>query len=258
MSRSLLLRLVAAVVFWLGAPAAAPHADEATVAVAANFLVPLRALATAFEMTSDHEIVVVAGSTGQLYAQIVSGAPFDAFLAADHERPRQLAAARLGLADSVFTYAAGRLVLWSRDPGLVRDDTLSKLPDLGFRWLAIAEPDVAPYGAAARQALVELGHWSVIEPRIVRGQNVAQAFAMAETGNAELGLVALSQALAYGGDASYRVVSPGLHDPIRQDAILLRRGAENAAARAFLEFVRSSDAASIIERFGYSAGDRPD
>jgi molybdate transport system substrate-binding protein len=235
----------------LGAACGADRADEATVAVAANFLIVARALEIEFEATSGHELVVTVGSTGQLYAQIVNGAPFDVFLAADRERPRLIAEANLGDASSVFTYAVGQLVLWSGDAGRVLDKPLSNQLRSDYRFLAISEPGVAPYGVAARQLLENLGLWSELEPRIVRGQNIAQTFTMVETGNAEFGLVALSQALAYDGSASYQAVPSNLYDPIRQDAVLLQRAADNAAARQFLDFLKSPAASEIIERFGY-------
>lgn len=228
------------------------RADEATIAVAANFLAPLGALVAEFESATPHRITITSGSTGQLYAQITNGAPFDILLAADQERPRLLAEAGTGDASSVFTYAVGRLALWSRDPDLVDEDTLAGLAGLDFRWLAIAEPDVAPYGAAAKQTLENLGVWASLGPRIVKGQNIAQTFAMVETGNAELGLVALSQALAYEKPASYAVVPSSLHDPIRQDAILLRRAVENPAAVGFLDFIQTAPAREILDRYGYS------
>ncbi len=175
------------------------------------------------------------------------------FLAADRERPRRLAEQGLGVAASVFTYATGRLALWSRDPQRIGEESLATLADADFRWLAMAEPAVAPYGAAARQALENLGAWAAVERRIVTGQNVAQAFAMAQTGNAELGLVALTYAMAYEGGGSYVVVPSEWHDPIRQDAVLLRRGAGKQAALDFVEWLRSPEAAAIVTSFGYGA-----
>ena len=229
------------------------HADEVTVAVAANFLLPLESLAAEFESTTGHDVAISPGSTGQLYAQIVNGAPFDVLLAADAERPRLLAESGLGDADTRFTYALGRLALWSRDPALVDDALLERLGDLDFRFLAIAEPAIAPYGAAARETLESLGLWELFtaDSRIVRGQSIAQTFAMIETRNAELGFIALSQAVAYDGDASWAVVAPERHAPIRQDAILLVRASGSPAARQFLDFLRSPAAAAIIESFGY-------
>lgn len=236
------------------AGATTARADEVLVAVATNFLAPLEEIAAAFEAGSSHSVAISSGSSGQLYAQIVNAAPYDLLLSADAERPALLAAAGLGEPQSVFTYAIGQLVLWSRDPDLVDSTTLERLGQLRFRWLAIAEPDVAPYGAAARETLESLGLWSTLEPRLVRGQSIAQAFAMVATGNAELGLVAHSQALTYEGEASYALVPQGRFAPIRQDAILLRHGADNPAARGLLEFLRGPVAGAIIERYGYAAG----
>lgn len=243
--------LAALVIFT--ALSAAPRAEPVTVAVATNFLAPLRTLEAAFEASSGHDVTVVAASTGQLYAQIVHGAPFDVLLAADEERPRLLAEAGRAAAGSQFTYATGRLVLWTRDRELARGLSLETLRAGGFRWLAIANPDVAPYGRAAREALEALGAWDELEPRLVRGQNVGQAFVMAESGNAELGLVALAQAIAHEGPAAYVEVPAGLHEPIRQGAILLERGRDNTAALAFLEFLRGPEAAAVVARYGYSA-----
>jgi molybdate transport system substrate-binding protein len=237
---------------FIGAVSEIVQADEVTIAIAANFLIPSRALESAFEATSGHQIVVTSGSTGQLYAQIVNGAPYDILLAADQERPRLLAERDLGDSSSVFTYAIGQLALWSNSAERIREDSLNRLLDIEFRWLAIPEPNVAPYGHAARLVFDNLGVWSALEGRIVTGQNVGQTFAMIETGNAQLGLVALSQALAYDGQASYLVVPSELYDPIRQDAILLRRAVENTAAHEFLAFLKTPAAAEIMGRYGYS------
>jgi molybdate transport system substrate-binding protein len=228
------------------------RAEEVTLAVAANFLIASRALKREFEASTGHRVNVTSGSTGQLYAQIVNGAPYDIFLAADQERPHLVAASGLGDAASVFTYAIGQLALWSGDPDRIHDGQMMAALQSDFRWFAIPEPDLAPYGAAARQALEKLGVWEELEPRIVKGQNVAQTFAMIETGNAQLGLVALSQALVYQGPASFRAVPAALYDPIRQDAILLSRAKDNDAARQFLEFLKMPAAAAIMQRFGYA------
>jgi len=241
---------LAALVFSLCGTVA--QCEEVRVAVAANFLGTLRDLEPVFSELTGHRIATTAGSTGLLYAQIRNGAPFDVLLSADRERPRLLVEDGFGEASETFTYAVGRLVLWSGEPGRVGESTLSELADVRFRWIAIADPATAPYGAAARQVLQSLGFWDVLQARLVRGQNVAQTFAMTETGNAELGLVSLAQALAYRGAASFAVVPHELHEPIRQDAVLLDRGIENAAAQAFVEFLRSPAAAAIIERSGYA------
>jgi molybdate transport system substrate-binding protein len=230
-------------------------AEQVTVAVAANFLSPVRALEPAFEAVSGHELLISSGSTGQLYAQIVNGAPFDVLLAADQERPRRLVDEGVADAASVFTYAVGRLALWSAEPERIHELPLAELLAGEYRWLAIAEPAVAPYGAAAQQVLEELGAWGSVQSRLVRGQNIAQTFAMVQTRNAELGLVALSQALTYDGAASYQIVPQALHDPIRQDAVLLQRARDNPAALAWLEYLKSPAAGATIERFGYAVSD---
>lgn len=229
-------------------------AETATVAVAANFLAPARMLETAFESATPHEVTLVSASTGQLYAQIANGAPFDVLLAADTRRPRLLAENGLGVAASRFTYAVGRLALWTRDPGFREGLSLEILGEAEFRWLAIANPHVAPYGAAAREALEALELWGRLEPRIVRGQNVGQAFVMARSGNAELALVALSQVRAHEGPGAHVVVPADLHAPLRQDAILLARAGGNPAAAAFLDFLRGPAAAKLVERYGYFSG----
>jgi molybdate transport system substrate-binding protein len=246
--------LLAVAVLVGAAPAAA---DTATVAVAANFLAPFEALRASFEDASGHRLAAAAGSTGQLYAQIANGAPFDALLAADQEHPERLAAAGLADGTARFTYAVGKLALFTRSRERFAPLGVDTLRRSDFRWLAIANPALAPYGAAAEQTLRALGVWEAVEPRIVRGQNVAQTFAMAETQNADLALVALSQVLTYQGTADYFEIPDHLYAPLRQDAVLLERGHANAAARDFLEFLQSAAAVRLIESFGYgTAGTR--
>lgn len=237
-------------------------AETATVAVAANFIEPFEALVRQFAAAEPHRITMVAGSTGQLYAQIVNGAPFDALLAADQAYAARLAAAGHAVAASRFTYAVGRLALFTRETERFAPLSLATLAPLAtlarggeFRWLAIANPDLAPYGQAAKETLATLELWDTLAPRLVQGQNIAQTFAMVETRNAELGLVALSQAIAYEGTAAWFEVPSGYHEPIRQDAILLERGADNAAAKAFFAFLTTPGARATIEAYGYGAGD---
>ena len=206
-------------------------------------------LEISFEEDGIHELAVVYGSTGQLFAQIVNGAPYDVFLAADRERPRRLA--DMGLGNAPFTYAFGRLALWTREPGFIDSLTVSVLTRGDFRRLAIANPRLAPYGVAARETLHALGMWESLQAKIVFGENVGQAFAMAETRNAELGLVALSAAVAYTNIATYVSVPPEYHGPIRQDAILLNRGRDNPAALAFIDFLRGIDARRTIAEAGF-------
>jgi molybdate transport system substrate-binding protein len=235
-------------------PAHPLRAETATVAVAANFLAPLEELKTLFEAETGHEIVISSGSTGQLYAQVTNSAPFDVFLSADSEHATRLAAEGLGDEATQFTYAVGKLALWTHAPAKFEPIGLATLRRTDFRWLAIANPELAPYGLAAEQTLRYLGLWEPLQDRLVRGQSIAQTFAMAETGNAELAFVALSQAVSYQGIAGYFEVPSELYDPLRQDAILLRRGADNAAAQAFVEWLRGPRAAAVIAEFGYETG----
>lgn len=230
-----------------------PARGDALLAVAANFAEPIERLQAAFEPSSGHRLIVATGSTGKLYAQIKNGAPFDVLLAADQARPHLLAAEGLALPSTRFTYAIGRLTLWSPDPKRIGKDGVLALKAKNFRYLAIANPDLAPYGAASKQALQALRLWDTLQDRIVMAQNIGQTHALVATGNAELGLVALSHVLSLRNPApgSRWDVPPDLHAPIRQDAVLLKRGASNPAARAFLEFLRHTAARKIIEEFGY-------
>jgi len=231
------------------------HAEDATVAVAANFTAPAEALQKLFEQRTAHRLKLTSGSTGQLYAQIANGAPLDALLSADREHVDQLIAA--GLADGTlrFTYAVGKLALWTRETEKFKPLDLSSLARADYRWLAIANPELAPYGRAAEQVLRKVGLWDALQRRIVRGESIAQTFALADTRNADLAFVALSQVIAYRnkGAASFEV-PPELYEPIVQDAALLKRASGNAAARGFLEFLRTPDALRVIEEFGYAAG----
>lgn len=228
-------------------------AAEATVAVAANFTEVVHRLGKIFARKTGDHIKVTIGSTGALYAQIRNGAPFDIMLAADQRRPRLLEQKGDAVAGSRFTYAIGRLTLWSPKPGVVATDGAKTLAAARFHKIAMANPRLAPYGAAARETLEALGLYNKLVPRIVTGANIGQTFAMVSTGNAELGFVALSYVL------SSRNTQPGsrwdvpqkFYKPIRQDAILTKHGKNNPAARAFLAFLKSPQALAIIKRFGY-------
>lgn len=234
----------------LAGPAAA---EEAVVAVAANFSEVAERLAKDFERESGHTLTFVAGSTGKLYAQIANGAPFDAFLSADQESPERLEKEGLAVAGSRFTYAIGRLTLWSSEPGRVGSDGAATLREGTFRRLAIANPALAPYGAAAQQTLERLGLWERFKDRIVMGQTIGQAHTLVVSGNAELGFVALSSVLSPRNETrgSRWDVPTDLHDPIRQDAVLLARAAGNPAARGFLGFLRSAPAKAVMKTYGY-------
>jgi molybdate transport system substrate-binding protein len=230
--------------------AALARADEARIAVAANFAAPAQRLAAQFEERSGHRLRLSTGSTGKFYAQIRNGAPFDVLLAADEDTPRRLAAQKLA-PQAPFTYAIGKLVLWSPQPGLV--DAGGKVLAAGsFRRLAMANPKLAPYGVAAEQTLQSLGVRAALEGRIVMGESIAQAFQFVAGGNADLGFVALSQlrpSAPPGGSAW--LVPQSLYAPIRQDAALLAHGVASQAAREFLEFLTSTAGRSVIARYGY-------
>lgn len=235
-----------------GLPAA--FAQPLTVAVASNFITPAEQLAARFEAETGNRVRLVSGSTGKLYAQITNGAPFDVFLAADAERPRRLAEEGPGVPGTVFTFAAGGLVLWSADPTLAGVDCRQALERLGDRKLAIANPATAPYGRAAQEFLQATGLWERLQPQLVYGENIAQTLQFVASGNASLGLIAASQ------DVDERLPSPacrwpvpsGMHAAIDQKAILLKRAGNSAAAGAFLNFLRGGEAADIMRRHGYT------
>ena len=228
-------------------------ADIATIAVASNFATAMRELGARFEADTKHGVRVSTASTGKLYAQIVNGAPFDVLLAADAERPRRLEVAGSIVPGSRFTYAIGRLVLWSRHPDLSRDRCRAALErdDLGH--VAIANPETAPYGAAARETLIALGIWDRIVPRLVIGENIGQTLQFVATGNASLGFIAAAQLRAEAlPEASCTwEVPPDLHRPIEQQAVLLNRAAGNPAAGGFVDFLRSETGRAIVARHGY-------
>lgn len=236
----------------LGAAALAGHAGEVKVAVAANFAVPLERIGAGFTAATGHTLKVSAGATGKFYSQILAGAPFEVLLAADDETPRKLVAAGQAVTGSAFTYAVGRLVLWSAQPGLV-DDQGAVLASGRFKFLAIANPKVAPYGAAAMDVLKARGLTDALTPRLVTAESIAQAFQFVSTGNAELGFVALSQVAAPGKPVagSYWLVPNTLHGEIRQDAVLLKAGQNNPAAAALMAYLKSAAAREVIQSFGY-------
>jgi molybdate transport system substrate-binding protein len=228
-------------------------AGEIRVAVASNFAGAAREIASRFEQETGHRVVVASGATGKHYAQITNGAPFDVFLAADAERPERLESAGIAVPGSRFIYALGELVLWSPGSGYV--DPEGRVLETGdFRHLAIANPRIAPYGRAAREVLTAAGLWESLQPRLVRGENIAQAFQFVGSGNAELGFVARSQVQRPGGaiDGSWWEVPQSLYAPIVQQAVVL---ADDATARAFTDFLRSAEARKIISDYGYGLPD---
>ena len=224
-------------------------ADDIRIVVASNFSDTARELVARFESGSGHQVTLITGSTGKLYAQIIHGAPFDAFLAADSERPKRLEQEGVALPGSRFTYAVGRLVLWSPKAGFV-DPAGKVLSSDRFRYLAIANPKLAPYGRAAEQVLRKLGLWIALRGRMVRGENIGQAFGFVKSGNAELGLIAYSQVMSpiRPTDGSLWEVPTSLYAPIEQQAVLLQ---DKEAARAFLDFVKGGEARVIIRGYGY-------
>lgn len=227
-------------------------AGDVQVAVAANFTAAAKEIGALFGEKTPHRAIFSFASTGTLYTQISQGAPFDVFLAADRARPRKALDEGLAVADSDFTYAMGKIVLYSKDPSLVAGrETLT----LGsFEKIALANPATAPYGGAAEQALSAMGLLDQIRPKFVQGKNIAQTYQFVATGNAELGFVALSQVAAH-NDGSRWIVPANLYDPIRQDAVLLKHGKDNKAAHAFMTFLRGPEAATVKAKFGYGSGD---
>lgn len=227
------------------------HADV-QVAVAANFAAPAQRIVVEFEKQTGHKAIIATGSTGKFYAQIVNGAPFDILLSADDETPARLEREGHALAGSRSTYAIGKLVLWSARPAIV-DAKADVLKRGGFDHLSIANPKVAPYGAAAVETMKALGVYEALQARLVMGENIAQAHQFVATGNATLGFVALSQVLKDGKiEGSYWIVPEKLYSPIRQDVVLLNKGKDSKAAAAFLEFLKSRTARDIILGYGYS------
>lgn len=227
-------------------------ADEVQVAVAANFTAPIQAIAKDFEKDTGHTLVAAYGATGQFYAQIKNGAPFEVFLAADDSTPKKLEEEQQIVPGSRFTYATGTLALWSAKPGYV-DDKGEVLKNNQFQHLSIANPKAAPYGLAATQVLDRLKLTEATKAKIVEGQNITQAYQFVSTGNAELGFVALSQIYKDGKVASGSawIVPANLHEPILQDAVILNKGKDNPAAKALVDYLKGPKAAAVIKSYGY-------
>ena len=230
------------------------QAAEVSVAVAANFTAPMRKIAQAFEQETGHKAVVSFGATGALYAQIRHGAPFQVLLAADDETPARIEKEGLAVAGSRFTYATGRLVLWSRQPARV-DDKGAILRAGKFERIAVANPKLAPYGAAAIETMTRMGVLAEVQPKIVQGDNIAQTYQFVATENAALGFVALSQVISDGriAQGSAWIVPGTLHAPIRQDAVLLTSGKDNPAATSLLSFLKGEKARAMIRAYGYES-----
>lgn len=231
---------------------ATAHADEVQVAVAANFTGPMQVISVLFERDTGHKASLAFGATGKFYAQITNGAPFEVLLSADDETPAKLVKEGFGVAGSSFTYAIGKVVLWSADPKLVdaKGDILKKG---GFKHIALANPKTAPYGAAAVQAMTKLAVLDNLKPLFVQGENIAQTHQFISTGVAELGFVAFSQVIKNGqiGAGSGWVIPTNLYDPILQDAVILAKGKDKPAAIALLNYLKGEKAKAVIKSFGY-------
>ena len=235
----------------LGASSSA-QADEVSVAVAANFAAPMQQIAAEFEKETGHKVLTSTGATGKFYAQIQNGAPFEVLLSADDETPAKLVKEGAAISGSQFTYAIGKLVLWSAKPGFV-DDAGEVLKKGGFKHVALANPKLAPYGASAVDPMKALGVYVALQPNFLQGENIAQTHQFVVTGNAELGFVALSQVLKGGNiDGSAWIIPGNLYNPIRQDAVLLAKGKDRSAAIALLNFLKGEAAQTVIKSFGYA------
>ncbi len=233
-------------------------AAEVNVAVASNFTQPMKRIAQDFERETGHKATLSFGGTGQFYAQIRNGAPFAILLSADDETPQKLEQEGLAVKGSRFTYAIGQLVLWSKRPGFV-DSRAEILKSGGFDKIAIANPKLAPYGAAAIETLDTLGLRDRTAPKFVEGSNITQTFQFVASGNAPLGFVALSQVLENGQlkEGSAWIVPSSMHTPIKQEAVLLSSGKDNAAATALLKYLQGERAKTVIQSFGYEAPGQP-
>ena len=226
-------------------------ADELVIAVAANFTAPVKRIAADFERDTGHKVLASFGATGKFYAQIRNGAPFEVLLAADDETPAKLLRENQAVAGSQFTYAVGKLVLWSAQPGLV-DAAGAVLQRGAFAHLSLADPKLAPYGAAGMQAMQALGVYDALQSKLVTAENIGQAYQFVSSGNAELGFVALSQVLKDGKiDGSSWLVPSHLYATIRQDAVLLERGREHPAALAWMRYLKGDKARAVIRSYGY-------
>jgi len=224
-------------------------ADDVSVAVAANFTEAAEEIATAFNAATGHTARLSFGASGQFYTQITQAAPFEVFLSADDERPALAVEEGFGVEGSVFTYAIGQLVLYSTDAALVTGEETLTAGE--FQKLSVADPETAPYGVAAIETMTALGVIEVLRPKFVTGTNISQAYQFVQSNSAEIGFVALSQISQVEGGSRW-IVPAELHEPIRQDAVLLKTGEDNPAATAFVNFLKGDQAHAIIEKYGYA------
>ncbi|HZW25352.1 MAG TPA: molybdate ABC transporter substrate-binding protein [Gallionella sp.] len=243
---------VAAVVMSFGLMSAPACAGEVRAAVASNFSAPMERIVALFQQESGHAVKVSLGSSGKFYTQIRGGAPFDLLLAADEAIPKKLEQEGLAVGGSRIVYAQGRLALWSAQPGFV-DEKGAVLYKDGYSKLAIADPRLAPYGMAAKEVMEKMTVWNALQRKLVKGENITQTYQFVATENAELGFVALSQIMRDGKvmEGSYWLVPAGMHKPIRQSAVLLSGAKDQAAAKAFLAFLKSEKAKAVMRGFGY-------
>lgn len=233
------------------APLPAAQAAETTIAVAANFAEAVKEIAAAFEKKTGHKTIFSFGATGQLLTQISQGAPFDVFLSADQTAATKAGVDGVAVAATQFTYAEGKLVLFGKNTDAVTGE--QTLTDGKFRKIAIANPAAAPYGTAAVETMKKLGVYEALASRIVEGQNITQTYQFVETGNAEVGFVALSQVIANNGGSRW-IVPGNFYAPIKQDAVLLKRGEANAAAKEFVAFLKGPEATQVKAKYGYGPG----
>jgi len=242
----------------LGLPAHRLFAEEVQVAVAANFTAPMQQIAAEFHKDTGHTAQLIFGATGKFYAQIKNGAPFEVLLAADHETPARLIREGDAVEGSQMTYAVGKLVLWSSSPGLV-DQKGAVLSNSGIAHVAYCNPKLAPYGAAAVEAMKSLGVFEPLQRKLVQAENISQAYQFVASGNAEIGFVALSQVFKDGriAEGSAWVLPANLYSPIRQDAVILARGRGRSAAAELIKYLKSEKPKAIIRSFGYERWDRP-
>lgn len=238
-------------VFALAAPAAA---GDAAVAVAANFTAPAKEIAALYKERTGYVIDLSFGASGQFYTQIAHGAPFDIFLSADDERPKKAIQEGLAVPGSEFTYAIGKLVLWSAAPNFV-DAGGEVLKKGNFAHLALANPKAAPYGAAGLETMKTLGVYPALEGKIVMGENIGQTYQFILSKNAQLGFVALSQVIEQKGGSQW-LVPQKLYAPIVQDAVLLKHGEKNVVAKGFYTFLKSKQVAEVVKRYGYELKER--
>ena len=247
MNKVLRLYLLFSIALSLSTPVIA---DEVQVAVASNFTAPIKTIAADFEQQTKHKVLLSFGATGKFYAQIKNGAPFDVLLAADDVIPKKLEQEGAAVAGSRFTYAIGRLVLWSAQGNFVDPNVLQRG---NFQHLALASPKLAPYGAAAMDVLTHLGLVKSLEAKFVQGENISQAFQFVSSGNAELGFVALSQVYLNGNlkSGSAWIIPDKYYSPIRQDAVLLTSAKDKAAAQAFMSYLKTPKAKAVMATYGY-------